>query len=200
MPPPAPHFNHVAMSVPGDLLDEENRGNLTRFYSQVFGFEEMPTETIDRKRLVLGAGRVDQFLFLVGNDEPMTCPRLDHWGMSVTTEEQLDDYLDRAKKFREGGPARRHHRQARRRPPVPRAHLVLRRVPAPDDGRGAALELEGRVPRSAARPTPDAVTTRVSGGGATPRSRHLRRTARDPRSPTARPVRDRRSRTPRRTR
>jgi hypothetical protein len=101
MPPSAPHFNHVAMSVPGDLLDEENRGHLTRFYSEVFGFEEMPTETIDRRRLVLGAGRVDQFLFLVGNDDPMTCPRMDHWGMSVKTEEQLDDYLDRAKKFRE---------------------------------------------------------------------------------------------------
>ena len=101
MPPSAPHFNHVAMSVPGDLLDEENRGHLTRFYSEVFGFEEMPTETIDRKRLVLGAGRVDQFLFLVGNDDPMTCPRMDHWGMSVKTEDQLDDYLDRAKKFRE---------------------------------------------------------------------------------------------------
>ena len=104
MPPPAPHFNHVAMSLPSDLLDEENRGNLTRFYSQVFGFEEMPTETIDRKRLVLGAGRVDQFLFLIGNDEPMTCPRLDHWGMSVDTEEQLDDYLERAKQFQKEDP------------------------------------------------------------------------------------------------
>jgi hypothetical protein len=100
----APHFNHVAMSLPSDLLDEENRGNLTRFYSQVFGFEEMPTETIDRKRLVLGAGRVDQFLFLIGNDEPMTCPRLDHWGMSVDTEEQLDDYLERAKRFQKEDP------------------------------------------------------------------------------------------------
>ena len=45
MPPDAPAFNHVAMSVPADLLDEEGRGNLTRFYSEVFGFEEMPTET-----------------------------------------------------------------------------------------------------------------------------------------------------------
>jgi hypothetical protein len=104
MPRPAPHFNHVAMSIPGDLLDEEHRGLLTRFYREVFGFEEMPTETIDRKRLVLGAGRVDQFLFLVGNDEPMTCPRLDHWGMSVSTEDQLDEYLDQAKKFREEDP------------------------------------------------------------------------------------------------
>jgi hypothetical protein len=96
---PAPRFNHVAMSVPADLLDEEGRGNLTRFYGEVFGFEEHPTLTVDRKRLVLGAGRVDQFVFIVANDEPMTCPRMDHWGMSVKSEEQLDDYLERAKKF-----------------------------------------------------------------------------------------------------
>ena len=36
---PAPRFNHVAMSVPGDLLDEANRANLTKFYGDVFAFE-----------------------------------------------------------------------------------------------------------------------------------------------------------------
>src|SRR5437764_10938338 len=92
---PAPRFNHVAMSVPADLLDDEGRGNLTRFYREVFGFEEHPTMTVDRKRLVLGAGRVDQFVFIVANDDPMTCPRMDHWGMAVKSEEQLDDYLER---------------------------------------------------------------------------------------------------------
>jgi hypothetical protein len=99
--PPAPRFNHIAMSVPADLLDDENRANLTRFYREVFDFEEHPTMTIDRKRLVIGAGRVDQFLFIIANEDPMVCPRMDHWGMSVSSEQQLDDYLDRAKKFRE---------------------------------------------------------------------------------------------------
>jgi hypothetical protein len=98
---PAPRFNHVAMSVPGDLLDEENRASLTKFFSEVFGFEEHAMLTVDRKRLVLGAGRLDQFVFIIANDDPMTCPRLDHWGMAVDSEEQLDLYLDRAKKFRE---------------------------------------------------------------------------------------------------
>lgn len=97
----APRFNHVAMSVPADLLGEEGRADLTRFYDEVFGFTEMPTMTIDRRRLVLECGRIDQFLFIVANDNPMTCPRMDHWGMAVKTEEQLDDYLDRAKKFQE---------------------------------------------------------------------------------------------------
>jgi hypothetical protein len=96
---PAPRFNHVAMSVPSDLLDEEGRAQLKRFYSEVFGFEEHEMLTIDRKRLVFGAGRVDQFVFIVANDEPMTCPRGDHFGMAVKSEAQLDDYLERAKKF-----------------------------------------------------------------------------------------------------
>jgi hypothetical protein len=95
----APRFNHVAMSVSPDLLDEEGREHLTRFYREVFGFEEHEVMTKDRKLLVIGAGRVDQFIFIVGGDEPMTCPRMDHWGMSVQSEEQLDDYLERARKF-----------------------------------------------------------------------------------------------------
>ena len=92
MPPSAPSFNHVAMSVPGDLLDEQGRGNLTRFYSEVFGFEEMPTETIDRRRLVLGAGRVDQFLFLVGSDDADDLPAhgpLGHVGEDRRTARRL---------------------------------------------------------------------------------------------------------------
>ena len=94
-------FNHVAMSVPPDLLGEEGRRDVVRFYHDVFGFEELPTETIDRKRLVLGCGRIDQFLFLIADEPPMTCPHLDHYGFSVETEEQFDDLLARAKAFRE---------------------------------------------------------------------------------------------------
>jgi hypothetical protein len=97
----APRFNHVAMSVPADLLDEEGRRDLVRFYHDVFGFDELPTETIDRKRLVLGCGRIDQFIFLIADDEPMACPRLDHYGFSVETEAHLDELLERAKAFRE---------------------------------------------------------------------------------------------------
>jgi hypothetical protein len=98
---PPPRFNHVAMSVLPDLLDEQGRHDIVRFYHDVFGFEELPTETIDRKRLVLGCGRIDQFIFLIADDPPMTCPRLDHYGFSVQTEEQLDEFLARARAFRE---------------------------------------------------------------------------------------------------
>jgi hypothetical protein len=94
-----PRFNHVAMSVPADLLAEKGRGELLRFYGDVFGWEELPTETLDRERLVMRAYSNEQFVFLIAEDPPMTCPRLDHFGMSVDTMEELDDMLERARAF-----------------------------------------------------------------------------------------------------
>ena len=102
--PRAPRFNHVAMSLPPDLLDETNRTDLCRFYSEVFGFEELPTMTEDRRRLVFGCYSIEQFVFLIANDDPMTCPRMDHYGFSVGTEAELDAMLERAKAFQEKDP------------------------------------------------------------------------------------------------
>ena len=68
-----PRFNHVAMSVDRDLLGPEGRGDLLRFCEAVFGWQELPTMTIDHKRLVLSAWTHEQFVFLHGSDEPMRC-------------------------------------------------------------------------------------------------------------------------------
>ena len=92
-----PRFNHVAMSVPSTLLEPEGRAELVAFYDDVFGWKELPTMTIDGGRLVFGCHTVEQFVFLVADDPPMSCPRLDHYGMSVGTEAELDDILARAK-------------------------------------------------------------------------------------------------------
>ena len=96
-----PRFNHVAMSLPADLLDEEHRKLITEFYDEVFGWKELPMLTDDRHRLVLSCHTYEQFVFLIAEDEPMKCARLDHYGMSVSTEEELDAILERAKKFKE---------------------------------------------------------------------------------------------------
>jgi hypothetical protein len=98
-PTRTPRFNHVAMSLPADLLGEEGRRDIVRFYDEVFGWKELPTETVDRKKLVLSAYTYEQFVFLIADDPPMTAPRLDHFGMSVATEEELDDMLARARAF-----------------------------------------------------------------------------------------------------
>ena len=94
-------FNHVAMSMPADALDEQGRTDITAFYSEVFGWVEHPTMTEDRKRLVMGVHSYDQFVFLIADDEPMSAPRLDHFGLAVDTLDQLHIVLDRAKTYRE---------------------------------------------------------------------------------------------------
>lgn len=99
-----PRFNHVGLSVPADLLDETGRRDIVRFYSEVFGWQELPTETVDRKKLVLSAWRYDQFVFLIADEHPMTCPPLDHFGIGVSTMEELDTFLERAKAYRERDP------------------------------------------------------------------------------------------------
>lgn len=102
MPRPGrPRFNHVAMSVPADVLAEPGRRDIVSFYSEVFGWAELPTETIDRKRLVLGAYTVDQFVFLIASDHPMAADRLDHFGLGVGSLEELDTFYKRALDYRE---------------------------------------------------------------------------------------------------
>jgi hypothetical protein len=96
-----PRFNHVAMSLPADALDEKGRGEIADFYREVFGWEELPQMTLDRERLVLMAYRYGQFVFLIADDPPMSGPRMDHFGMQVDTMEELDDMLTRARAYAE---------------------------------------------------------------------------------------------------
>ena len=86
-----PRLNHVAMSMPADALGADGRAAITAFYRDVFGWQEYDMLTIDRQRLVLRVHTDEQFVFLIADDEPMTCPRLDHFGMSVGTLEEFDE-------------------------------------------------------------------------------------------------------------
>jgi hypothetical protein len=97
--PSTARFNHVAMSMPADALDEQGRHDIIDFYSEVFAWQELPTETVDRKKLVMMVYRVDQFVFLIAEDDPMRAPRLDHFGLGVDSEEELDRYLERSRAY-----------------------------------------------------------------------------------------------------
>jgi hypothetical protein len=99
--PRKPRLNHVAMSVPAALLGPDGRRQLCDFYGEVFGWQELPTETIDHRRLVFGLYSIEQFVFLIADEEPMRCPRLDHFGMSVATEEELDSWLSKVRAYKE---------------------------------------------------------------------------------------------------
>jgi hypothetical protein len=94
-----PRFNHVAMSLKAEMLDEEHRKLRADFFGDVFGFVDIPMMTIDRKRQVFQVHNIEQFVFLIADDggSAMECPRLDHFGLSVGAESELDDILARAK-------------------------------------------------------------------------------------------------------
>jgi hypothetical protein len=42
----------------------------------------------------------DQFIFLIADDRPMECPRMDHFGFSVGSLEELQGIQDRAAAYR----------------------------------------------------------------------------------------------------
>jgi hypothetical protein len=94
-----PRFNHVAMSLDADLLDQANRGDICRFWSDVFGFDELEVMTEDRKRLVLSCVHWDQFIYLVAEEKPMHAPRMDHFGFSVGSLDELQGVQERAAAF-----------------------------------------------------------------------------------------------------
>jgi hypothetical protein len=98
---PLPRFNHIAMSVPATLLRPEARHDLLDFHSEVFGWQEAPGMTVDGHQLVLMAHRLDQFVFLIADDEPLRAPRLDHWGQAVATRDELEAIYVRAQRYRQ---------------------------------------------------------------------------------------------------
>ena len=95
-----PKMNHVALSVPADQLDEAGRADLVRYFKDVFGFDELPMLTEDRRRLVFSCVHWEQFIYLIAEQAPMKAPRLDHYGFSVSSREELDAAWQRAVDFR----------------------------------------------------------------------------------------------------
>jgi len=96
-----PRFNHVALSVPPSLLAPESARELLDFYGEVFGWNAMPTMQRDHELLVLRVHSNEQFVYLHGADDPLTCPAADHFGLSVATPGELDAVVERARAYRE---------------------------------------------------------------------------------------------------
>ena len=100
-----PRFNHVAVSVPPAALDAEGRAAVIRFYGDVFGMEEYPELTQDRRQLVLRVHTHEQFVFLVADESPMRAPPSDHVGLSLSTRADFDEVARRAADWKEREPA-----------------------------------------------------------------------------------------------
>jgi hypothetical protein len=107
-------MNHVALSMRPEELEGDRRAEIVRFYEEVFGWSEYPlgddyvegfskeltrllgTEVAKHQPLVLLMGS-GPFVFLYALENPIRATPADHFGFEVTSEEQLDAIVDRAR-------------------------------------------------------------------------------------------------------
>lgn len=100
-----PIFNHVAISVDGSVLDDAGRTDLIDFFGQVFGWTEGDNSTEAGNPLILYTGEMRQFLYLLpATGEFLRAPRLDHFGLEISSRSELVTILDRAKAYGEADP------------------------------------------------------------------------------------------------
>ena len=92
-----PRLNHVAFTMDPSLLDDAGRAEILDFYGEVFGWTEGDNTMESGNPLILYTGEFAQFVYLLPGDDPMVCPRLDHFGFQIATKEELQAIVDRAK-------------------------------------------------------------------------------------------------------
>jgi hypothetical protein len=96
----APRINHVAISVNADVLNDEGRAALLDFYSEVFGWIEGDNSTEKGNPLILFNVESRQFLYLLpAKDEFMVTPEMDHFGMEVSSNEEMMQILERVRVY-----------------------------------------------------------------------------------------------------
>ena len=96
----APRINHVAISVDAAVMDDEGREALLDFFSAVFGWVEGDNSTEKGNPLILYTGTLGQFVYLLpAENEFMVTPNMDHFGMEVSSKQELLEILDRARVY-----------------------------------------------------------------------------------------------------
>jgi hypothetical protein len=101
----SPRINHVAISVDAEVMNEEGRADLLRFYSEVFGWVEGDNSTERGNPLILYTGSFGQFLYLLpAKDRFMVTPNMDHFGIEVSSKDELLELLDRIKTYQRTDP------------------------------------------------------------------------------------------------
>ena len=72
------------------------------FYTDVFGWIEGDNSTEQGNPLILYTGSLGQFLYLLpAKDKFMATPNMDHFGLEISSKEEMLEILDRVKAFRQ---------------------------------------------------------------------------------------------------
>ena len=96
-----PRLNHVAISVDPSVLDARSRVDLLDFYDDVFGWTEGDNTGEKGNPLIFYTGAFGQFVYLLPASPAMVAPPLDHFGLQVSSVEEIDEIVTRAQRFRE---------------------------------------------------------------------------------------------------
>jgi hypothetical protein len=95
-------FNHMELTLPKGTLADDGRADITAFYGEVFGFEALDVPIFDQLGLLLRTDpETSQFLLLMESDTPIDSPGYDHLGFLFDTRDEVDDRLERVKRWQE---------------------------------------------------------------------------------------------------
>ena len=93
----APRLNHVAMTMDPASLDDRGRAEIKDFYGDVFGWVEGDNSGESGNPLILLTGEFMQFVYLLPGAPALACPTLDHFGLQVSSAEEIDTIVAKAK-------------------------------------------------------------------------------------------------------
>jgi hypothetical protein len=99
-----PRLNHVAISVDPAVLDAGGRTTVLDFYGEVFGWSEGDNTGESGNPLILYTGAPAQFVYLLPAVPYLVAPSLDHFGLEVASEAELEELVDRARAYQERDP------------------------------------------------------------------------------------------------
>ena len=97
----APRLNHVAISMEPELLDDAGRAEILAFYGDVFGWTEGDNSGEIGNPLIMTTGEVMQFVYLLPGDPALACPTLDHFGLQVSSVDEIEAIVAKAKAWQE---------------------------------------------------------------------------------------------------
>jgi hypothetical protein len=94
-------FNHMELTFPVGTLDDVFRKEVDMFYGDVFGWTGVDTEVVGQLCHVMLAGSNGDFILLAESPKPMSSPGYDHLGLLQGTRAEVDDLLERCKRWQE---------------------------------------------------------------------------------------------------
>ncbi|HMD46807.1 MAG TPA: hypothetical protein VKG43_11640 [Acidimicrobiales bacterium] len=96
-----PRLNHVAITVDPALLDDAGRAEILDFYGEVLGWSEGDNTGETGNPLICYTGTFGQFVYLLPGEPHLVAPPLDHFGLEVSSVDELEAVVERARRYRD---------------------------------------------------------------------------------------------------